>query len=192
VRLAFSVGTLDRDVWRLTEPGTPPPDRRLAALRRLSDAGLHCSVLVAPVIPGLSDGDEQVRAVVAASRDAGARSVSVVALHLRPGVREHYLGWLARARPELLELHEERFGGRSEQPKQRREHLAALATPAAARRPAARAARSGPAGAGSSDALPPFRRLARPPAARAADAVHSGPPGEAPAEQLGLFELGRA
>jgi DNA repair photolyase len=120
-------------------------DRRLAALRRLSEAGLDCSVLVAPVIPGLSDGEEQVRGVVAASREAGARSVSVVALHLRPGVREHYLGWLAHARPDLLALHEQRFGARSEQPRQVRERLAALAVdPAAAR-----------------ERPPPFRRGSR-------------------------------
>jgi DNA repair photolyase/drug/metabolite transporter (DMT)-like permease len=145
VRLAFSVGTLDREVWRLTEPGTPPPDRRLAALRRLSEAGLDCSVLVAPVIPGLSDGEEQVRGVVAASREAGARSVSVVALHLRPGVRDPPRGGPAPPRPDLLALHEQRFGARSEQPRQVRERLAALAVdPAAAR-----------------ERPPPFRRGSR-------------------------------
>ena len=40
VRLDLSIGTLDRDVWRLTEPGTPPPDKRLEAVRRLNEAGV--------------------------------------------------------------------------------------------------------------------------------------------------------
>jgi hypothetical protein len=52
VAVNFSVGCLDRSVWRLTEPGTPPPDQRLAAVRRLTEAGLSCGVLVAPVLPG--------------------------------------------------------------------------------------------------------------------------------------------
>ncbi|HZQ58292.1 MAG TPA: intein-containing Rv2578c family radical SAM protein [Acidimicrobiales bacterium] len=117
VRLNFSIGTLDRDVWKLTEPGTPPPDKRVDAVRRLNDAGIPCGVLVAPILPGLSDGDDQVRAVVDACADAGAVSISAIPLHLRPGVREHYLEWLAGARPDLMPLYEERFKGRAYQPK---------------------------------------------------------------------------
>ncbi|MCU1491876.1 MAG: Radical protein [Acidimicrobiaceae bacterium] len=135
VRLAFSIGTLDRDVWHLTEPGTPPPERRLAAVRRCNDAGVPCSVLVAPVIPGLSDGEDQVRAVVAAAREAGAPSVSVIPLHLRPGVRQHYLDWLAGARPDLIELHEQRFGRRSQQSPRVRERLGELARDSSSLRP---------------------------------------------------------
>jgi DNA repair photolyase len=116
VDLALSIGTLDRDVWRLAEPGTPPPDKRLEALRKLRDAGLSCSVLIAPVLPGLSDGDDQLEAVARACVEAGATSITPLALHLRPGVREHYFDWLERARPDLVELYRERFAGRSYQP----------------------------------------------------------------------------
>lgn len=121
VRLNLSIGTLDREVWRLTEPGTPPPQKRVEAVRRLNQAGIACGVLIAPVLPGLSDGAGQLREVVDACVGAGAASVSVVALHLRPGVREHYLGWLAGARPDLLALYRQRFeggkGSRAYQPK---------------------------------------------------------------------------
>lgn len=116
VRLALSIGTLDRDVWRLTEPGTPPPDKRVAAVRKLREAGISCSVLLAPILPGLSDRDEQIEAVARACAKAGAVSVTPIALHLRPGVREHYLAWLGRARPDLVDLHERRFGARAYQP----------------------------------------------------------------------------
>jgi DNA repair photolyase len=109
VAVNFSVGALDRSVWKLTEPGTPPPDQRLAALRRLTDAGISCGVLVAPVLPGLSDSDDQLRAVVEAAAAAGAVSVSGVALHLRGSVRDHYLAWLQGVRPDLSALHRERF-----------------------------------------------------------------------------------
>ena len=126
VRCNISIGTLDRAVWRLTEPGTPPPERRVDAVRRLNDAGIPCGVLVAPVLPGLSDTPEQVREVVEACRDAGAISVTPVALHLRPGVKEHYLTWLASVRPELARLYRERFAGRSYQPKGVQARLANL------------------------------------------------------------------
>ncbi len=109
VTVSFSIGTLDRSVWAATEPGTPPPDRRVEALRRLTAMGIPCGVLVAPVLPGLSDSEVQLRQVVAACADAGAVSVAGVALHLRGPVRGHYLGWLAGARPDLVSLHRVRF-----------------------------------------------------------------------------------
>ena len=126
VHVSLSIGTLDREVWRLTEPGTPPPDQRLAAVRRLSEAGIPCGVLVAPVLPGLSDGDDQVRLLAQACREAGAISVSAVALHLRPGVRQHFMGWLARCRPDLVPLYDERFGRGAYQPRAEQARLSAL------------------------------------------------------------------
>jgi len=124
VRLALSIGSLDRDVWQMTEPGTPPPDKRLEAVRRLTQAGVRCGVLIAPVLPGLSDGDDQLRAVAQACLEAGAVSVTPVALHLRPGVREHYLGWLARTRPELVDLYAQRFRKGSYQPRAEQQRVA--------------------------------------------------------------------
>ncbi len=126
VRVNLSIGTLDREVWRLTEPGTPPPGQRVEAVSRLNDAGVACGVLVAPLLPGLSDSDQQVAEVVTACRRAGAVSVTPVVLHLRPGVREHYLSWLATTRPDLLELYEQRFGGRSYQPRVEQARLSDL------------------------------------------------------------------
>jgi DNA repair photolyase len=105
VRANFSIGTLDEHVWRTTEPGTPHPLRRVEAVARLNEAGVPCGVLVAPVLPGLSDAPEQLEAVVKACVQAGAVSITPLLLHLRPGVREHYLGWLAGHRPDLLDRH---------------------------------------------------------------------------------------
>jgi DNA repair photolyase len=111
VELCFSIGTLDEDVWRATEPGTPHPRKRVEAVARLNDAGVPCAVLVAPILPGLSDRREQLEDVVRACVEAGAPSISPVLLHLRPGVKEHYLGWLADAHPELLEQHQRLYRG---------------------------------------------------------------------------------
>ncbi len=105
VQVNFSIGTLDEEVWRASEPGTPHPRKRVEAVARLNDAGVPCGVLVAPVLPGLSDTREQLDEVVGACVAAGATSISSVPLHLRPGVREHYLAWLQGYRPDLVERH---------------------------------------------------------------------------------------
>lgn len=126
VRVNLSVGTLDEEVWRLSEPGTPPPRKRLDAVRRLNEAGVVCGVLVAPILPGLSDRDEQLEEIGAACAEAGAASVSAIALHLRKGVRDHYLEWLRTARPDLCKLYERRFGRRSYQPEVEQEHITGI------------------------------------------------------------------
>jgi len=158
VRCALSIGTLDEDVWRLTEPGTPPPRQRVEAVRRLNAAGIPTGVLIAPVLPGLSDSDEQVQAVTEACLEAGATGVNVLALHLRPGVRDHFLAWLAGARPDLAGLYAERFGTtrpRSYQPPAEQRRLAELVealapepvpVPAPRRRPSTAPAAVAPSG----------------------------------------------
>jgi DNA repair photolyase len=113
VTVSFSIGTLDEEVWRLTEPGTPHPRQRLGALEKLTSLGVPCSVLAAPLIPGLSDAPEQVEAVEQACRRAGARSVTPIRLHLRPGVKEHFFSWLSQARPEMLASYQAMYRGRS-------------------------------------------------------------------------------
>jgi DNA repair photolyase len=123
VGVSFSIGTLDRDVWKLTEPGTPPPDKRIAALRRLTEAGISCGVLVAPVLPGLSDGVSQLESVVEACAAAGAVSIHGVALHLRGPMRGQYLSWLAGVRPDLVALHRARFGRGAYQPQVERDRI---------------------------------------------------------------------
>src|SRR3954462_11332631 len=98
VRANFSIGTLDEEVWRMSEPGTPHPKQRVEAVRKLNEAGIPTGVLVAPVLPGLSDRPEQLEAVVKACVDAGATTISPIVLHLRRGVREQYMPWLEKQR----------------------------------------------------------------------------------------------
>ncbi|MGI9021898.1 MAG: hypothetical protein ACR2HV_01455 [Acidimicrobiales bacterium] len=81
----------------------------LAAVARLNDAGVECGVLLAPVLPRISDGVDQLEAVVKACVEAGARSITPLLLHLRPGVREQYMGWPATARPDLVADYERRY-----------------------------------------------------------------------------------
>lgn len=160
----FSIGTLDEDVWKLTEPGTPHPRQRVEAVARLNEAGIPCGVLVAPILPGLSDGDGQIDEVVGACVEAGARSITPVTLHLRPGVREHYMGWLREHRPDLVRRYREIYRRSSYAPKEL-QHRVADKVRAAVERHGGLAAPPGDA-----------RRVEPPP-------LPAEPP---PAEQLGL------
>ena len=113
VSVTFSVPTLDRRIWKATEPGTAPPQQRLRALTRLVDAGISVGVGLAPILPGLSDRPELLADVVRAARDAGATSVWTALLNLRPGTREHFLDSLARDWPELLPRYQRLYRGRA-------------------------------------------------------------------------------
>jgi DNA repair photolyase len=117
VAVVFSVPTLDDEVWRRTEPGTPPPRRRLEALTRLVEAGVKASVGMAPILPGISDSPEQLEQVVRAAREAGATGVWANVLYLKPGTREHFLAALARDWPEELGRYEQLYRSRSYLPK---------------------------------------------------------------------------
>jgi DNA repair photolyase len=101
VHCNLSIGTLDEEVWKATEPGTPHPRRRIEAVRKLNEAGIPTGVLVAPIIPGWSDSAEQLEEVATACIEAGAVSIVPIVLHLRPGVKEHFLGFLKDRKPEL-------------------------------------------------------------------------------------------
>lgn len=112
VKVNLSIATLDTAVWRATEPGTPHPLRRVEAVARLRDAGVHCGVLVAPVLPGLSDGADQLEAVVAACTEAGASDISGgQVVYLKAGTREVFLEHLGRTHPELVERYEALYQG---------------------------------------------------------------------------------
>jgi DNA repair photolyase len=98
----FTITTLDLALWRLIEPGTPPPAQRLTVMRRLTDAGVACSVFIAPILPGLTDSEQSIASVAAAAREHGATAFWAGALRLAPLVKEHYLGFIAQTFPELL------------------------------------------------------------------------------------------
>lgn len=112
VTTSFSIGTFDEEVWAKSEPGTPHPRNRMAAVKRLNEAGVPCGVLVAPILPGLSDSQDQLKEVIDGALDAGATHIYPILLHLRPVVREEYLGWLQDTYPELIGTYEELYRGR--------------------------------------------------------------------------------
>jgi DNA repair photolyase len=118
VTVNFSIATLDERVWRLAEPGAPNPRRRVDAMAKLSAAGIRTGALMMPILPGLSDRPEQLRETVAAIEAAGGRLLGIGPLHLRPGVREHFLGWLRERDPQLHADYERRYAASDYAPKQ--------------------------------------------------------------------------
>ena len=109
VSTAFSIPTLDEEAWRRTEPGSPHPRARMDAVAALNEAGVPCGVMVAPLLPGITDDPEGIRDVVEAAIEAGATHVSPILLHLRPGVREEYMRWLAETYPDLVPRYEQMY-----------------------------------------------------------------------------------
>jgi DNA repair photolyase len=126
VSAALSVPTLDERAWRATEPHTPHPRARLEAVAELNRAGVPTSVLVAPLMPGINDDPEQVRRILELANEAGARSITPIALHLRPGVREVFMDWLETKRPDLVERYGELYGRGSYAPADERRRLTSL------------------------------------------------------------------
>jgi len=117
VGLNVSVGSVDKELWRSVEPGTPAPARRLEACAALNERGLRCGVLMGPVIPFLSDSPAQLEAAVGQIAAAGATSVTPIVLHLRPGTREWYFAWLRARHPGLVGRYLELYGTSSYAPK---------------------------------------------------------------------------
>lgn len=99
--VCFSIITTDTQLARELEPGTPPPVQRFRALRRLTDAGVNAGVLLAPVLPGITDDTASIEAVVATASESGARFLSVSMLNLKPGTKEHYLEFIETRYPHL-------------------------------------------------------------------------------------------
>ena len=107
----FSITTVDLDLWRTVEPGTANPFHRLRAMRMLRAAGVPAGVMMAPVLPGLTDSAGSIEAVAAAAREHHAAYFSATALRLAPHVKEFYLGFVKDEYPDLLPRYKRAYPG---------------------------------------------------------------------------------
>ena len=98
LRVGISMTTLDARLSRLMEPRAPGPARRLQMIRRLADAGIPVRVMVAPVVPGLTD--HEVESILAAAQGSGAVAASYIALRLPREVSGMFQDWLALHFPD--------------------------------------------------------------------------------------------
>jgi DNA repair photolyase len=101
VTVHFTVTTLDETLWREIEPTTAKPRKRLEAMRLLREHGIRSGVFLSPVLPGLTDDEGHLEAVIAAAAEHGADFLFSQALRLGPGISEYYLPWLQAAHPDL-------------------------------------------------------------------------------------------
>jgi DNA repair photolyase len=124
VSVAMSVGTLDEDVRRVVEPGTPPGAKRLEILARFSDAGIRTGVLVAPILPGLTDTEEHLDSVLEACAEAGVAYAVPIVLHVRPTIREHFMPWVKSTYPWLYPRYAELYGSRAYAPRSYQQEVA--------------------------------------------------------------------
>lgn len=123
IAASLSVTTLNRDLQRIMEPRTSTPERRLEAIRKLASAGIPTGVMVAPIIPGLTE--HEMPEILAAARDAGATRAAFIMLRLPGAVTPLFESWLERHFPDRKEkvlnrlrdlgggkLYDSRFGRR--------------------------------------------------------------------------------
>ncbi len=98
VSVAISITTLDRDLQRVMEPRASTSDRRFAAVTALVEAGVPVGVMMAPMIPGLTD--HEIAPLLDKAKASGAQWARYVMLRLPHGLRELFARWLERHRPD--------------------------------------------------------------------------------------------
>ncbi|MEU8269458.1 radical SAM protein [Sphaerisporangium sp. NPDC049002] len=110
VEARVSVGFVDDRLRRAVEPGAPSAQKRLELVAELGERGVPCGVLMGPVLPCLTDSEDQLRAVVRRVAEAGAVSLTPMVLQLPAGAREWYMRWLAEEHPRLVPRYQELYG----------------------------------------------------------------------------------
>jgi len=133
VGLAVSIAIYDQALHQSLEPGTPSPRARLDLVRSIRAAGFDCSVLLAPVLPWLTDSSGSLDDALGTLAQAGASSVTAIPLHLRPGAREWFMAWLVRERPDLVAGYERLYARGAYVPRAYSEWLAQRVRPLLAR-----------------------------------------------------------
>jgi DNA repair photolyase len=107
----LSVPSIDEDAWRALEPGTAHPLQRLRAVRQLREAGVNAGVLMAPIVPGFTTHPAKLEATVKAIAEHGAAFVGANLMYLKGGTRDHFMGFLAREYPQMVEGYDRLYAG---------------------------------------------------------------------------------
>lgn len=117
LQIHISLITYDAALARKLEARSPVPAARLRALRKLVDAGVNAGLIVAPVLPGITDDVAHLDALFAAARAAGAQFVHAGALRLYAAVRERFYEVLAQHFPELVARYKRAYAQQAGAPK---------------------------------------------------------------------------
>lgn len=112
ITVNVSLATLDRRLARRLELKSPVPEARIRGLGRLTAAGVYAGLLMAPILPGITDSRAGMGRLMGAAKEAGARYVVGSALRLGPAARRRFLPVLAREFPELAERYARHYARR--------------------------------------------------------------------------------
>src|SRR6266496_2601297 len=125
LQVHVSLTTVDSGIIRRLEARSPMPAARLRALHKLTSAGVNAGLIVAPVLPGITDDVPHLEALFQAAREAGARFVHAGPLRLYPAVRDRFLPILAAHFPELAPRYRNAYARHSGVPRRYARALAA-------------------------------------------------------------------
>ncbi|MGW0038904.1 Rv2578c family radical SAM protein [Gordonia sp. NPDC003376] len=110
VRLSVSLAFIDTELQKQIEPGTPSPAARLQLIADIADAGFAPHVMLAPVIPYLTDSTAHLDELLGSIAAAGATGVTAFPLHLRGATKPWFLSWLAEHHPALVRRYRDLYG----------------------------------------------------------------------------------
>jgi DNA repair photolyase len=126
ITIHMTVTTLRTRLARMLEPRAPRPDLRLEAIAKLRQAGISVGVNAMPILPGLTDREDDLDALVRAARDAGAQWLAANVLFLMPSSWKPFLAFLEEKFPKLAGRYRDFYRGYGDAPEEYRQRIAAL------------------------------------------------------------------
>jgi DNA repair photolyase len=126
ITIHMTVTTLRTRLARMLEPRAPRPDLRLGAIRQLREAGINVGVNAMPILPGLTDREDDLDALVRAARDAGAQWLAANVLFLMPSSWKPFLEFLEAKFPKLAGRYRDFYRGYGDAPEEYRKRISAL------------------------------------------------------------------
>jgi DNA repair photolyase len=109
--VCVSVPTVDEDAWRALEPGTAHPLQRLRAVKTLREAGVKAGVLMMPVVPGFTTQPSKLEKTIKAIADHDAAFLGANVMYLKGGTKDHFMGFLAHAFPQMVQSYGRLYAG---------------------------------------------------------------------------------
>ena len=125
ITIHMTITTLRTRLARLLEPRAPRPDLRLEAVRKLREAGIAAGVNIMPILPGITDREADLDALVRAARDAGAQWVAASVVFLMPASWKTFMAFLEEKFPRLAAQYREWYRGYGYAPERYRKEIAA-------------------------------------------------------------------
>lgn len=113
VRVTLTVTSMNCELARLAEPFAPRPDLRMKAVAELVLAGVHTGVIASPVLPLITDSEENLENVARAAKDAGADQFGANVLFLKPSARRVFFPFIEKSFPQYLAPYRRAYAGRA-------------------------------------------------------------------------------